>query len=135
MLTVTRNPGTVRRTWTEKLYHSVNVLRFNAVDDVVADTGYEVTGFKNFNIWLDKLSTNLLIYDIHDGCPTLLRNSSTKESNFSGMSQAFTLSWKLARTLYVPMSCSYEAPGQLSLKKAYCKLERRLKDIRGVKVR
>lgn len=78
-------------TGAEELHDGVNILRLNTVDNVIANSGHKMTGFQDLHIWLDLLSTILLVYDVHDGCPTLLRNSSTKASNLSGMSQALTL--------------------------------------------
>ena len=64
--------GIMMHTGTEELHDSVNVFRLNTVDNIIADSGHKMTGFQNFHIRLDKLSTVLLIIDLHDGCPTLL---------------------------------------------------------------
>jgi hypothetical protein len=42
----------VSHTWTEQLHDGIDVLRFDTVDDVVADSRHEMTGSQNFNIWL-----------------------------------------------------------------------------------
>jgi hypothetical protein len=88
--------GGMPHTWTELLHDGIDVLRFDTVDDVVAGSRHEMTGSQDVNIRLVKLSTALFVYDIYHGCPTLLRNSSTNASNLSGMSQATTLSCRLA---------------------------------------
>lgn len=64
--------GIMMHTRAEELHDSVNILRLNTVDNVIADAGHKMTGFQNFHIRLDKLSTVLLIIELHDGYPTLL---------------------------------------------------------------
>jgi hypothetical protein len=70
-------------------HDGVNVLRFDAVDDVVAAAGDKVAGSHNLNFGLERLSMLLLVKYI--GYPTKSLNSSTNVSYFSGTSQALTL--------------------------------------------
>lgn len=77
-----------RHTWAECLHDGVDVLRLDAVDDVVAAPGDKVTALHDLNFGLERLSMLLLEYIDY---PTRSLNSSTNASYLSGTSQALTL--------------------------------------------